>query len=490
MNTNPPNTLHPFQALTERSRQAQQEWSAVSISERLRHVRRLRDLLLHEYPKLCAAVEKDLGRDPGQTLPGEIFGIAAAAKFLEKRAAQILQPRRVRDTPIWLFGQKNVVYRRPRGLVGIIGTWNYPLYLNAVQILQALTAGNAVLWKPSEVAPHSAEALDLWLQQGNWPEGLYVRLPATREAGQQLVEADVDHVVFTGHAVTGRKLAARLGERLISSTLELSGCDAQIVLDDADVELAAKAAWFGCTLNSGQTCIAVRRAFVPRQLYSEFLRVLEPLAAAAPPMRLATAGQVKRAEELVADALSQGARRLGTDAPISDGTACRPVVLADVRPDMAICQQDSFAPIIAILPYEQLDEAVASSKRCDYELGVSVFTSDPRRAVKLAEQLGAGMCTINDVIAPTAHPATPFGGRRASGWGSTQGEEGLLELTVPQVVTVAPGKFRPHYLPVGSAPLVSPRFFDALYRMAYAPRWTQRIGGFFGVMASALGWRR
>lgn len=482
--------MHPFQVLTERSRQAQQEWSTTPISQRLRHVRRLRDLLLHEYSKLCEAVEKDLGRDPGQTLPGEIFGIAAAAKYLEKRAARILRPRRVGDTPIWLFGQKNVVHRRPRGLVGIIGTWNYPLYLNAVQILQALTAGNAVLWKPSEVAPYSAEALDNWLQQGNWPEGLYVRLPATREAGQQLVEADIDHIVFTGHAATGRKLAARLGERLISSTLELSGCDAQLVLDDADVELAARAAWFGCTLNSGQTCIAVRRAFVPRQLYSGFLQVLEPLAAAASPMPLATAGQVKRAEELIADALAKGARRLGLEEPASAGDAFRPVVLADVSPEMAVCQQDSFAPIIAVLPYENLDEAVAASKRCDYELGVSVFTRDPQRAVRLAERLGGGMCTINDVIAPTAHPATPFGGRRASGWGSTQGEEGLLELTVPQVVTVAPGKFRPHYLPVGSSPLVSPRFFEALYRMAYAPRWTQRMGGFFGVVGSALGWRR
>jgi acyl-CoA reductase-like NAD-dependent aldehyde dehydrogenase len=488
MEMNP--TVKPFAALTERSRLAQQKWAARPVSERLTYIRRLRDLLLAEYPHLCAAVEKDLGRDPVQTLPGEIFGIAAAAKFLEKRAVRILRPRKVGGTPIWLFGQKNVVHRRPRGLVGIIGTWNYPLYLNAVQIMQALTAGNAVLWKPSEVAPHSAAALAEWIEKANLPEGLFVKLPATREAGIQLADADLDHVVFTGHAATGRKLAAHLGERLISSTLELSGCDAQFVLDDADVELAAKAAWFGCTLNSGQTCIAVRRAFVPRPKYPEFLQVLEPLAAAAQPLPLAMANQAARAEELIADALAKGARRLGDATVLSGDKRYRPVVLADVRPEMAVCHQDSFAPIMAVLPYDRLEDAIAASQQCEYELGVSVFTSDPKRAAALAEQLHAGMCTINDVIAPTAHPATPFGGRRASGWGSTQGEEGLLELTVPQVVTVVPGKFRPHYLTPGSSPLMSLKFFESMYRMAYAPRWTQRVGGFFGVLATAIGLRK
>lgn len=488
MDTKP--SVKPFQALTDRSRDAQEKWSARPVSERLTYIRRLRELLLDEYLQLCAAVEKDLGRDPAQTLPGEVFGIAAAAKFLEKRATRILRPRKVGGSPIWLFGHKNVVHRRPRGLIGIIGTWNYPLYLNAVQIMQALAAGNAVLWKPSEVAPLSADALAAWIDKAGLPEGLFVKLPATREAGKQLADADIDHVVFTGHAATGRKLAAHLGERLISSTLELSGCDAQWVLDDADLELAAKAAWFGCTLNSGQTCIAVRRAFVPRPKYQEFLQVLEPLAVAAQPVPLAMANQAARAEELIADAVSKGARRLGEAATPNGDKMYRPVVLADVNQEMAVCNQDSFAPIMAVLPYDRLEDAIKASQRCEYELGVSVFTSDPKRAVALADQLRAGMCTINDVVAPTAHPATPFGGRRASGWGSTQGEEGLLELTVPQVVTVVPGKFRPHYLPPGSSPLVSLKFFESMYRMAYAPKWTQRVGGFFGVVATAIGLRK
>src|SRR5262249_26562331 len=156
--------------------------------------------------------------------------------------SRLLRPRRVswRLRPAWLWGQNDTVYRRPRGIVGIIGTWNYPLFLNGTQIVQSLTAGNGVLWKPSEVAPARAAALRKVLQQAGFPEGLIQVLPATREAGQSLTDAEVDHVVFTGSANVGERIAAHLGGRLISSTLELSGCDAQIVLDDADVNLAAR----------------------------------------------------------------------------------------------------------------------------------------------------------------------------------------------------------------------------------------------------------
>src|SRR5262249_30069935 len=145
---------------------------------------------------------------------------------------------------------------------GIIGTWNYPVLLNGVQIVQALTAGNGVLWKPSEVAPASAAALGGLFKQAGFPEGVLHVLPATREGGRALAEAEIDHVVFTGAEPTGRQLAAALGRRLVTSTLELSGCDAMFVLDDADVSMAVRAAWWGATLNRGQTCLAVRRAFV------------------------------------------------------------------------------------------------------------------------------------------------------------------------------------------------------------------------------------
>src|SRR5207249_4667024 len=133
----------------------QEAWARTSIRQRLRHVRAFRHLLVREADRLCAAVAGDIGKPADETVGCELLPLAAACRFLESAAAALLRPRRVpgRYRPVWLWPQSDVVYRRPRGLVGIIGTWNYPLVLNGVQLLQAVTAGNAVLWKPSEVAP-------------------------------------------------------------------------------------------------------------------------------------------------------------------------------------------------------------------------------------------------------------------------------------------------------------------------------------------------
>jgi acyl-CoA reductase-like NAD-dependent aldehyde dehydrogenase len=438
------------------------------MRERLRPARAFRHLLVEACDELAEAVHDEVGRSPDEVLGGDV-----------------LRPRKVRlrNRPLWLFGQRDTVHRRPHGVVGIIGTWNYPLFLNGVQIVQALTAGNGVLWKPSEVSTASAPLLHRLLLRAGFPADLVQMLPATREAGAALAEADVDHVVFTGSAATGRKLAARLGERLVSSTLELSGCDAMFVLPDADVGMAARAAWFGATVNRGQTCIAVRRAFVHRDVYPAFVESVRKQLASAGPMRLALEGQVRQADRLAADAEANGGQVLapptGTDG---DGRTCVPRVVVGATPAMAVCREDCFAPLLAVLPFDDLPDALSQADACPYGLGSSVFTRDPRAAVELAEQLRTGSVAVNDVVAPTAHPATPFGGRRQSGWGVTQGPDGLLSMTVPQVVSVRGGTFRPHYDPV-SGPAGD--VLRGLLAWSHAPRFGQRWRGFWRMLSGA-----
>src|SRR5207253_6335994 len=159
-----------------------------------------RHLVVQESSRICDAVRADIGKPADVALAEELLPLAEACRFLERRAVRILKSRRIASgqRPLWLWGQTDRVYRRPRGVVGIIGTWNYPVYLNGIQIVQALTAGNGVLWKPSELMPKTAALMhELFLKAG-YPPDLLRLLPATREAGPQLAEADVDHIVFTG----------------------------------------------------------------------------------------------------------------------------------------------------------------------------------------------------------------------------------------------------------------------------------------------------
>jgi acyl-CoA reductase-like NAD-dependent aldehyde dehydrogenase len=474
--------MSPFTSEVAAARAAQQKWSRLSIRDRLKPIRRLRASLVTRADDLTAAVNADIGRPAVEVVGSELLPTAAALKFLEQEASRILAPRTIasRLRPTWLMGCRDVVHRRPWGVVGIIGTWNYPIFLNAVQAAQAMVAGNAVLWKPSENASRTADLTHALFLEAGFPADLFQKLPATREAGPQLAEAEVDHIVFTGSDVVGRKLAAKLGERLVPSTLELSGCDAMFVLADANLEMAAKAAWFGVTLNRGQTCIAVRRIYIQRTRYAEFVAALRPFFDTALPMKLVSPGQLDSARRLMGDALKSGASLVSREPESSEASAqlsMQPTLLLDVVPESLICNEASFAPITAAIPFDAIDEAISRANQSPFALAASIFTTNVEDAKKLAVRIPAGHVSINDVLAPTAHPATPFGGRGASGWGMTQGEEGLLAMTVPQTVTVRKGTFRPHFDEAMSPDPATEELLRGLLRWTHARGLSEKFRG-------------
>jgi acyl-CoA reductase-like NAD-dependent aldehyde dehydrogenase len=512
--------MPPFTTELAAARAAQEPWSQRTVRDRLRHVRALRALLVNRTNDICAAIHADIGRPTVEVLGSELLTTAAALKYLENRSAKFLAPRRVSwwDQPTWLMGCRDVIHHRPWGVVGILGTWNYPVYLNVIQIAQAFVAGNAVLWKPSENVPRTTELTQTLFRDAGFPPGLLQVLPATREAGPQLAETAVDHVVFTGSEVIGRKLASRLGERLIPSTLELSGCDAMFVLPDADITMAARAAWFGLTLNRGQTCIAVRRIFVQREKLDAFAGALGPLVRAEP-MSLVLWSQKAQAERLIEEATKRGAVVLpfplaaasgllgagGKPTPptplpegkgekadsgrVAEGVGSaaflRPTFLLNVPADAAICRESCFAPVAAVIAFGTVEEALAMAKQSPFGLAASIFTADTAKARELAALIPAGHVSINDVLAPTGHPATPFGGRGASGWGVTQGAEGLLAMTTPQAVTVRNGTFRPHFDEAASPDPATEDLLRGLLKWTHARGWGAKLKGLWQMVRGA-----
>lgn len=472
-----------------RARQAQQTWALTSICQRLEVVKQFRHLLVSQVESLIQSAQSDIQKPRAEIIAGDLLPLADSCRFLETEAVRILKPRMIssRIRPLWLWGQKDSIHRRPRGIVGIIGTWNYPYFLNGVQIIQALTAGNAVIWKPSEVAPQCAMTLfDLLLKAG-YSSSLIQRLDCSRDMGSRLIEADIQHLIFTGSAPTGRRIASRLGERLISSTLELSGCDSLFVLEDADVAMAARAALFGVLLNGGQTCLAVRRVFVHQSVYSHFCQVLNQFATGLGSYQLALPGQIDQANRLIRTAIEEGAQLLVGNFPEDHlpPHPYQPRILINAHPNMAICLEASFAPVLAILSVKDDTDALSQNELCSFGLGAAIFTANPSRAETMAAKIPSGCVTINDVIVPTAHPATPFGGRGESGWGVTQGEEGLLEMTVPQCISSRKDRFRPHF------DLIDPKqarkqeeMALGLLRSSHAQTLGNRLGGWRQLLRS------
>jgi acyl-CoA reductase-like NAD-dependent aldehyde dehydrogenase len=374
-------------SLTE-ARNAQAWWVLQPIPARIDFLRELRRLVAAHATELASTAAAVSGRPLAEKLASEVLPLTDACRWLERRMARVLAPRRCEreGRPFWMRGMSFEVQRQPFGVVLVIGPANYPLFLPAVQTLHALAAGNAVLLKPAPRTYPVASAFAKLTLSAGLGRGLLAILPESVQAARSAVARGVDKVIFTGSSENGRDLHGQLAATSTPAVMELSGEDAVLVLEDADLELVVRALRFGLRWNAGDTCIAPRRLIVV---------------------------------ESVADELFARLSRAGIP----------PLLLARVPDEPA---------------------AVQCASAAGFALGVSIFSRNISRARVLAARIKSGFVLINDLIVPTADPRMPFGGVKASGFGVTRGEEGLLEMTFPHVVAVRRGKWRPHFDELGA----------------------------------------
>ncbi|MGA7990670.1 MAG: aldehyde dehydrogenase family protein, partial [Thermoanaerobaculia bacterium] len=429
-----------------RARAAQPSWAALDLEQRVEAMKRWRDAVLDE-PGVPETLVAESGK-PRQ----EAEGIEVLYFCELIRAMTRLAPRAFREEtrhPLLFLTKKTRLVRRPLGVVGVIGPWNFPILNNAADAVAPLLAGNAVVLKPSEITPLTSLLLrDLWVRAGNPPDVFRV-VTGRGGTGAGLVDL-ADAIMFTGSVATGRRVGARCGERLVPCVLELGGKSPFVVLAGANLERAAEAAAWSSFIHSGQACVRTERIFVDASVAERFEALLVGRVAALRQMAPDPAGvighdlgsvtfarQIEVVERQLADALAKGARVLTGGARRSDlpGLYFQPTVLGGATPDMAVMREETFGPLVPVMRVSGAEEALRLTN--DTHLGINATVFGPHaEALAFARRIQSGQAIVNDVLVNYFVVESPLGGWKESGLGARHGVEGLRQWTRVEAITL------------------------------------------------------
>ena len=437
------------------------------LRERARVARRVVDLVLDRREEAMDLVQAESGKARAHALE-EVLDIAIVARYYANTAPKVLAPQRRQGALPLLTSTRQLAH--PKGVVGIISPWNYPLTLAVTDPLPALLAGNAVVIKPDSQTPLCALFGAELLADAGLPEDLLqVVTGPGRSVGTGIIDR-ADFVCFTGSTATGRTVAQRAGERLIGASLELGGKNAQVVCEDADVAKAVEGTVRGAFASGGQLCVSVERVLVHRSLHAEFTTRLADRVRA---MRvgpgpgwdvemgsLVSEAQLRTVTEHVEDARARGAVVLAGGKPRPDlgPLFYEPTVLTDVTPDMVCATEETFGPVISVAAFDTDDEAVARANDTSYGLNASVWSRSARHGRAVGERLRAGTVNVNEGYAAAwASVDSPMGGMGESGLSRRHGAEGILKYTEAQTLAVQ------RLLPVAPPPFLgAQRYADVM----------------------------
>jgi acyl-CoA reductase-like NAD-dependent aldehyde dehydrogenase len=434
--------LPQIEAAMARARAAQPAWAALPFRERAAALRRLAAALRDDV-RLLDTIVSEAGKPDYEAEGIEIFYALELTRYYTGRAGRRALSDDLRTPLLFSYKRARVVHHA-RGVVGVIGPWNWPLLNNYGDCIGPLACGNAVILKPSEHTPlTSLRIAEIWKELG-LPEGVFQVVAGRAEAGAALVER-ADMIFFTGSQAVGRRIAARAGERLIPVVCELGGKSPMIVLGDADLPRAARAAVWSCFQHSGQVCIRTERVLVEEPAAERFVALcaeeIAKLRQGPPPLpargglptldvgAITFAPQIANAQRLIADAVAKGARVVaGGEARPGPGQFFAPTLLADVTPDMAVMRDETFGPVMPVMRVANADEALRVANDSPVGLSGSVWSGDEARARALARRLEAGSVCVNDSMVNYFCVEAPLGGVKASGMGFRHGPEGLRQF--------------------------------------------------------------
>jgi len=418
------------QQAAKRARAAQPAWAALSPKERGRLLKKARKEMVKARHEIITALGLETGKSPIDTY-GEFFGVCQDIGHLAKHAPRWLKPQHTHTRP--LFGKKGLIFYKPYGVVGVIAPWNAPLNLAIGDVLPALMAGNTAIVKPSEITPLAVN-LAIGALNRVLPKGVLQVINGYGQTGAALVE-QVDMIAVTGSCETGKRVMEAASKNLIPVLLELGGKDPMIVLQDADLDRAARAAAWGSCFMTGQVCMSIERIYVENAVAKEFqAKLVEQLRQLRTGPQLSTeqmdygpfigSNQINIVEDHLQDALARGAKLVIGGQRIQaqeSGIYFAPTLLTDVDHSMKIMTEETFGPVAGLMVVNNATEAIALANDSKYGLSASIWTRDIPRGIAFANQLESGNVCINDCILSAGVPSLPFGGVKQSGVGSRHG---------------------------------------------------------------------
>lgn len=422
------------------ARAALPAWSATPDAERVAKLLQIADLIEKNHAELATLVTREQGKP--QSGPGANLEVGGAAAWTRATAALSLPEEVIQDDETGRI----VITRKPVGVVGSITPWNWPLLIATWHLMPALRVGCTVVIKPSPFTPLSTLRL-VQLMNDVLPAGVVNVVTGGPDVGSRITHhPDINKVVFTGSVATGKKVMESASQSLKRVTLELGGNDAGIVLPGTHIEPLLEKLFWGCFINAGQTCAALKRLYVHESQYEEVVARFAEYVAKIPvgdgldPGTLigpiSNRMQFDKVTALVEDARSRGARIVtGGQRAAARGWLYPLTVIADATDDMRVVREEQFGPVIPIIRYSSVDEAIARANALEVGLGGSVWGDDAEAAARQASRLECGTAWVNQH--GTLHPMAPFGGVKCSGIGVEFNVDGLKEYTTVQVLNVA-----------------------------------------------------
>jgi acyl-CoA reductase-like NAD-dependent aldehyde dehydrogenase len=412
-------------------------WSNLSFADRRSNLERLAEAVEARLDQFARLLTQEQGKPIDQAY-GEMMGTIAALRHF---AAQELAPRVLRDSA----KERIIEQRYPLGVVAAITPWNFPMLLLMLKVAPALITGNTVIAKPAPTTPLTTLLLGE-VAAGILPAGVFQTLVDQNDLGALLSRhPDIAFVSFTGSTPTGRKVLGSAADTLKRFTLELGGNDAAIVLDDADIEVVAPGIFQGATMNAGQICMAVKRVYTPRSMIDPLCDALAKLAREAVVgdglNQGTTIGPIQNKaqfEKLLAyieEARAEGTIVEGGHPMEGNGYFIAPTIIRDLPYDARLVREEQFGPVLPILAYDHLDEAISRANCSEYGLGGTIWTSNPGRGIEVASQIESGTIWVNKHLDLPFD--VPFGGAKQSGIGRQQGIEGLEDFTQPRIINAA-----------------------------------------------------